>query len=465
MGEIRLGLGRITRLLAALGSPHEKLKAVIHVAGTNGKGSTCAFVGQMLTAAGLTTGRFSSPHFLHVTDAVCIDSVPIAEKDYTELSERIESTLRDYNPASNNSDADVDDYPTSFERECALALLYFAARNVDVAIIEVGLGGRLDATNVFKDALCVITPIAIDHKEFLGNSIGEIANQKAGIIHKTTSHCILAAQPFAETQRVIVDRINSLDSHTHLHHVVRHVSPIFTIDAGSHGESDGWVRASIFDATFDVRMPLLGEFQLENLATALCAITVFFTEYRPNLPKPSIDAIRCGITSTRWPGRLEILTPFPASHPSLSILADGAHNEHGAQSLRKYIDSSITLPPTVRTKVKILWIIGMKNDFDKIDKLVPTLIRHGDTVWTVGFESPVGMPWITAANGANIRQAVETHFPPDRATVDVVDVGTVGEALEKLKIEWSRIEKGNELLPTIVCCGSLYLMASLYRCF
>ncbi|KAJ3065431.1 hypothetical protein HDU98_011206, partial [Podochytrium sp. JEL0797] len=375
--SIRLGLQRIHRLLLLLDNPQDKLNAVIHVAGTNGKGSVCALLTTILhRAANLKTARFSSPHFIHPTDAITINNLPIPTKEYDSLNRHVESVAKAHMH---------EDPPSLFEMECAVAFLWFANERVDVAVIEVGLGGRLDATNVITNALWVLTSLAIDHTEFLGPTIREIATEKAGILHPPCSDCVVGVQhAFPEAKDVICARAREVGCR------------VWEVEAACERvvgrEGGNWVKGVVFGEEVVVDLPLLGTYQHTNLALALLTTTVFFTHKYPHLfpTPPTTLAIQNAIPHATWPGRMERIA---ISLGGPTLLADGAHNAHGARFLREYVDSEWPLGTPV------VWVVGMKRDLEKRDTVLKELVRSGDEVWTMGFESPVGMPWVKAMEG------------------------------------------------------------------
>ncbi|KAI9350099.1 Mur ligase [Obelidium mucronatum] len=461
MAEIRLGLERITNLLRLLENPHLSLKAVVHVAGTNGKGSVCALLASCFKESGLKTARFSSPHFLHPTDSICINGCPISLDTYSHLSDQIKSVVS----ASMHLDP-----PSNFEIECALAFLWFSMEKVDVAVIEVGLGGRLDATNVFTNALCVFTALAIDHTEFLGSTIQEIAAQKAGILHAPCTDCILGPQDsFPEAKDVIRARALEVGGCS-VWDVTKGCERVDVKEERTTTHKTNLVKGSVFGQDIIVDLPLLGLFQYNNLATVLETLTQFYcNKYKSLFPnQPSLETIKRGIESTTWPGRMEFISPpstaktlaTSSSSSSYRILTDGAHNEQGAECLRAYLDTMLT--ENYNLKTSIHWIIGMKNDKSKMQSLLRVLVRPGDVVWTVGFESPVGMPWIKCMDGSDIVKGVQElgYGNPVREVRGGVE--EVFEELEELvKLEQEQGKCGSDTL--FVVCGSLYLMASLHR--
>jgi dihydrofolate synthase / folylpolyglutamate synthase len=300
----KLGLDRITRLLNALGNPHLGARFV-HVAGTNGKGSTCALIESGLRAAGLKTGLFTSPHLLEPTERIQIGGSPISTAEFGAAFNQVHSASEELLRTGV-----LDLHPTYFETVTAMGLLAFRERNVDVAVIEVGLGGRLDATNVLVPQLAVITPIDFDHEAFLGKSLQAIAGEKAGILKRGVPAVFSTQRP--EAAQVLECRSSELGIE-----VIRAADrEISNLEVGAY--------ASEFDTDgLHIRCALAGEHQVGNAVTAIAALQ------RLGVPAP---AIQRGIAEATWPGRLERVSSAP------EIILDGAHNPAGARALARHIE-------------------------------------------------------------------------------------------------------------------------------
>ena len=302
----KLGLERITEVLEALGRPQDRTRFV-HVAGTNGKGSTCAMIASALQCAGRRTGLFTSPHLSEATERIQIDGEPISAARFAVAFERVHTAVEQL-----LSIGAIDLHTTYFETVTAMALLVFAEEAVDTVVLEVGLGGRLDATNVVTPELCVITPIDFDHEAFLGRSLEAIAGEKAGIL-KAGVTAIFARQR-SEAAAVLDLRAAQL------------CIPVARTEAWTIDNLEMDARGSRFLLSGELEMriecPLAGEHQVENAATAAVALT------RLGIAEPEITR---GIAQTRWPGRLERVSDRP------EIILDGAHNPAGARALAAYI--------------------------------------------------------------------------------------------------------------------------------
>lgn len=303
----KLGLERIRTTLAALGNPQDRLR-IVHVAGTNGKGSTCAMLESGLRAASRRTGLFTSPHLAEPTERIQIDGRPVSAERFARAFDRVhecvERMLRD---------GALDWHTTYFETVTAMAFLIFEEERVDDVVLEVGLGGRLDATNVVTPRLCVITPIDFDHEAYLGSSLESIAGEKAGILKPGVPAVFAPQRP--EAARVLDARAAELG--VPVTHVADWKIDDLQLDArGSRFTLSG-------ARTFPIVCPLAGEHQAQNAATAAVAL------WKAGIAD---DLIERGIAAARWPGRLEHVSEHP------EIILDGAHNPAGARALAAYID-------------------------------------------------------------------------------------------------------------------------------
>lgn len=300
----KFGLERIRAVLEALGRPQD-LCRFVHVAGTNGKGSTSAMIESGLRAAGMRTGLFTSPHLEQPTERIRIDGVPVTDAQFANAFNRVHACVEEMLAAGA-----IDLHTTYFETVTAMAMLIFAGEKTDRVVLEVGLGGRLDATNVVTPELCVITPIDFDHEAFLGKSLESIAGEKAGILKKGAG--AVFSRQRKEAAGVLEARARELDIEPRRTEDV----PLEDVVLGARGSSFQFGGLRIV-------CPLAGEHQVENAATAALA-----------LQQLRIDGkhIQKGIERAKWPGRLE----FVKSRPD--IILDGAHNPAGARALAAYID-------------------------------------------------------------------------------------------------------------------------------
>jgi len=290
----KLGLDRIRRLLEALDNPHQACHFV-HVAGTNGKGSTCAMIEAGLRACGVRTGLYTSPHLVEPYERIRIAGEPVPPEQFAAAFDTVHSVAEEMLRAGT-----LDLHPTYFETVTAMGFLLFREHQVDTVVLEVGLGGRLDATNVVHPKLCVITPISYDHQSFLGTTLEQIAAEKYGIL-KLGVPAVIAPQ-VAQVSRPVPlgPLIFAGDWLIENLHLTPHNSTFRT-------------------RGFVVTCPLAGEHQVENALTATVALHQL--GYPPT-----------GIAETTWPGRLERVSQKP------EIILDGAHNIAGTRALVKYIE-------------------------------------------------------------------------------------------------------------------------------
>lgn len=298
----KFGLGRIRTLLDALGQP-ERGQRFVHVAGTNGKGSTCGLMASALREQGLRTGLYTSPHLASPTERIQIDGSPITPEAFEAAFQKVHATAERL-IASGRMDA----HPSYFETITAMALLIFREQ-AEITVLEVGLGGRLDATNVVSPELCVITPVHFDHEAFLGNTLAAIAAEKAGILKPGVPLVMAAQEP--EAEQVILARAREMFCA-----VTRSARPApMEVEADARG-------SSFVSEGQRYRCPLAGRHQIENALTAVAACR------RLGLA-PAV--IARGFEAAHWPGRLEYVRANP------DFVLDGAHNPSGARALAAYI--------------------------------------------------------------------------------------------------------------------------------
>ncbi|MDL5057294.1 bifunctional folylpolyglutamate synthase/dihydrofolate synthase [Geitlerinema calcuttense] len=335
---VKLGLERVRQLLTDLGNPQQQVP-IVHVAGTNGKGSVCAYLSSVLTAAGYRTGRYTSPHLIDWTERICINGIPISTADFKALLWHVRETVeaKDYSP-------------TLFEVVTAAAWLYFAQQQVDIAVIEVGLGGRLDATNVCeKPLVSIITSISREHWQILGPTLADIAREKAGILKPECSAVVGVLPP--EAQAVVAARIQELNCPAIF------VPP--ALDLGS-GQAQFMPPPGLTEMTYPVS--LLGEMQLQNSALAIATLQLL-QQQGWHIPDTTIQQ---GMAQTQWAGRLQWY-----SWQNTRILIDGAHNPAAAQVLRQYIET------LGYAETQITWVMGMLSTKDHRD-IFQALLKPGN---------------------------------------------------------------------------------------
>ncbi|KAG7925960.1 hypothetical protein KL925_003722 [Ogataea polymorpha] len=401
---IDLQLNRVKTLLSKLDfSPTFK---VVHIAGTNGKGSVSSYVSHVLTAQGIRNGRLNSPHLLYKWDSVQINDKAVPQRDFAAAEEHVREV--DHRDNINC---------TEFEVLTCTALHMFNAKRVRVAVLETGLGGRLDATNVLAAAntLCTaITKIGLDHEHLLGSTLEKIAYEKAGII-KEGVPCVVDGSNKGSVLRTI-------------EHLARKKGSEYLPVSDSPAQKFERLGACLGD----FRTNLQGEYQQMNLSVALGILNVISR----SLPIGK-DAVELGIKNTSWPGRLQKLN-LKLRSDEVPVLLDGAHNSEAAEQLSKYLGSS--------RSTGVTFVIAMTSGKD-VSGLLQPLIKPQDTVIFTRFSEPVdGMPWIES-------YSPEELFNKARLTVD----STIQPNLE------AALSAAQNTQKPIVICGSLYLVAEVLR--
>ena len=319
------------KLLELLGNPQDKLK-IIHVAGTNGKGSVCSFIANSLHAQGYKVGLYTSPYLEKFTERIRINGENIPEEDVarivTLMREKIEQMVKE-----------GFSYPTEFEIETAMAFYYYWEQGVDYVALEVGLGGRYDATNVIKDSLAsVIVSLSLDHIGILGDTLGKIAYEKAGIIKP--NGLTISYKQKEEAAEVIKDVCKEQNSE------------YIEVDFDSINVKKSDVSSQMFDCTIDgekfedMEIQLIGDHQVNNAVLALTVLKAIRDKRGVEL---SNEAIKKGFHDTKWPGRIEKIKDNPV------FIIDGAHNEDGARSLTNALEKNFK-------GKKLTFLIGMLAD-------------------------------------------------------------------------------------------------------
>ncbi|MBE0426260.1 MAG: bifunctional folylpolyglutamate synthase/dihydrofolate synthase [Nitrospirae bacterium] len=400
---IKFGLENITQLMSAFANPHLSFLSV-HVAGTNGKGSTSAIIAAIFQTAGLKVGLFTSPHLINFTERIKVNGEEISGHEVINLTDEIKDITTKIG----------DFYPTFFEVVTAMAMLYFKRKNIDIAVIEVGMGGRLDATNIIMPEVSVITNISFDHKEFLGRSLKEIANEKAGIIKKGIPVLVSSQDP--EAMDVIKRKAEEKDAELYIYG--RNFFTALKKEDLSGISFDYRDNDSMLN---DLELPLIGLHQMENASVAIKTVkiisnkinskfspsptppikggesqgvTVEVGEHTPaplsrgDLPSPLAGEgkgegdnkplnpnwshfIRNGLKNVKWPGRLEIIEGQPL------ILIDGAHNPAASEAI------SISIKKVFMDKFKkIIIVLGIMSDKDIKGVMEPLLTVASEIILT-----------------------------------------------------------------------------------
>jgi len=416
-GALDLSLNRIKRVLKILKEPQEHVP-MIHVTGTNGKGSVCAYISSVLLEKGLKVGRFTSPHLIRWHECIQINNVDITDEELNDVLFEVHETTCAYNaPLS------------QFEALTVAAFLHFSRSNCDVNVIEVGMGGRDDATNVCNAPLMsIITSIGLDHMAFLGNTTSKIGENKAGII-KSGCPCIIPSTLVDEARETVANYARKLQSPLH---IVK--APAILLDESNQ------------IATFEgmkFRLPLLGEHQLMNSALAISALRLLAATLHSAKFNLTDEDIADGMYRVRWPARLQFI-----AWNNKRVLIDGAHNEDGGRALRQFIN---TLKCDDGSQLKVNWIMGMLSSKDHGQFFKETL-SPGDSLSVV----PVvpNVDWLFSADTTTLVDLARDICPQLR---DINEHGSVYDALDVLTAQHDSdgfVTAPNRL---IVVTGSLHL--------
>jgi dihydrofolate synthase/folylpolyglutamate synthase len=418
----KFNLENITVLDKRLGHPSRAYPSA-HIAGTNGKGSTAAFLESILRHAGLRTGLNTSPHLEKINERIRIDGKEISDEDFAAVFTRIHQTIEQL-----LADGKLRAHPTYFECVTAMALEHFAQQRVDFAVFEVGLGGRLDATNILVPTVTIITPIDFDHENFLGHSLHEIATEKAGILKPNIP--VVVAEQLPEAREVILNRAKELTCpviETSVAYRI-HEKPRSAQQTSSESFATGTSTATTVEISsgwsLDISPSLPGHFQVQNALNAIAAARVLVTRGS----RITDNAIASGISNTVWPGRLEKLQ----SHPDVYL--DGAHNPAAARELAAFLAQNFA-------SRKIWLIYGALRD-KSVDEVAGWLFPLAAEV---AFTEPRTPRAISASQLAEIAGYHTRHYEtiPDAETA-------LDHVLAKAEPE-----------DAIFVCGSLYLVGQL----
>lgn len=407
-----LGLDRMEELLRRLGNPQDDLK-VIHVAGTNGKGSVSKYLEEGLSACGYKMGLYTSPYIETFNERIRYDGADISDEDLEYYGQKVVS-------AAEAMVADGLDSPTEFEVVTAIAFLYFADRQADITILEVGLGGIGDSTNVVKSPLAsVITSISYDHMAQLGSSLAEIAVNKAGIIK--TGCPVIANVPQRDAAKIIARKAYAMGSRLY---------DISGIRAAVSDETPFSQKVSmeLYEKSYsDVEISMVGRHQAENLKTALATLEILRKSGAVKLDR---EALYEGLKRARQPGRFEVISEDPV------VIIDGAHNEAGAQALQE------TMAQHFAGK-KILLVAGILAD-KEIDSIVKFLTKITDHIIVTEPDNP-------------------RKLAAEKLAGHVADFGVAAEAVSDVEAAVHRAKELADGYDVILFAGSLYLIGDVRR--
>jgi dihydrofolate synthase / folylpolyglutamate synthase len=436
----KFDLAHMRVLLAALGHPENRFPTVL-VAGTNGKGSTAATLASILQASGLKTGLYTSPHLVRINERIRLNGEPISDDDFAMLHDVVDRTAERL-----VGEGDLPWHPSFFEMLTAIGFEYFARSRPDMVVLEVGMGGRLDATNVVEPRLSIITDIALDHQKYLGETVAEIAREKAGIIRPGGVVVMLSQLP--EANDVIGNAI--LDVSARAVNPVPYVPPVSpgssqylspsTPQTASSGPRQRYAL-EVLGKEIVVDSPLVGRHQLRNLALAIAAAEELHNQ---GMVQITPETIAQGIRETHWPGRFQVV---PGAGDNPEYVLDVAHNPAGAWALRSTL--SVAYPDLEsgdpRNGREITMVFGMMRDkaMREIAEILFPIARHV-------IVTPANNP--RSASPDEIRQAASRVA----AGIDIEEAEDVASALER-----AREIAGRGGL--VVVTGSIYIVGEAMR--
>ncbi len=366
---IKFGLDNIRKLTRAFDHPHTAYGS-IHVGGTNGKGTTSALIASILQHAGFRVGLFTSPHLVSFTERIKVDGQEITEREVMDLTGEIRDVV---------ARSEEDFSPTFFEVVVMMAFLYFERKQADVAVFEVGMGGRFDATNIITPLVSVITSIDYDHKEFLGETLQEIACEKAGIIKSGVP--VVASLQEREPMEVIKQKAHEMNAELYTFgedfwsFLKRETTSEICFDYHSRNGLE----------FLDVRLPLAGGYQMHNASVAIKAATIALERLQfgvvQNQKDRIISVIRGGLAEPQWPGRLEMI------HESPPIVIDGAHNPAAANALSRALKRNY-----LEEYKRLIIVIGIMGDKDARGIIEPLLPLASEVIFTAPQYSRAAAP-------------------------------------------------------------------------
>jgi len=428
----KFDLAHMRVLLAALGHPENRFPTVL-VAGTNGKGSTAATLASILQASGLKTGLYTSPHLVRINERIRLDGKPIGDDDFALLHDVVDRTAERL-----VGEGDLPWHPSFFEMLTAICFEYFARSRPDMVVLEVGMGGRLDATNVVEPRLSIITDIALDHQKYLGETVGEIAREKAGIIRP--GGIVVTLPQLPEANDVIGNTI--LDVGARAVNAVPYVPPVSpgssqylvpsTQETASSGARQRYSLA-VLGKEIVVDSPLVGRHQLRNLALAIAAAEELHNQGTAQITPETIAE---GIRETRWPGRFQVV---PAVGDNPEYVLDVAHNPAGVWALRS------TLSAAYQNNREIIMVFGVMRD-KAVQEITEILFPIAEHVIVTRANNP------RSASPDEIRQAAARVA----AGVDIDEAEDVASALERAR----KVAGAGGL---VVVTGSIYVVGEAMR--
>jgi len=424
----KFDLAHIRVLLAALGHPENRFPTVL-IAGTNGKGSTAATLASILQASGLKTGLYTSPHLVRINERIRLNGTAIDDDDFALLHDVVDRTAERL-----VGEGDLPWHPSFFEMLTAMGFEYFARSRPDMVVLEVGMGGRLDATNVVEPRVSIITDIALDHQKYLGETVAEIAHEKAGIIRP--GGIVVTLPQLPEANSVIGNTI--LDVGARAVNAVPYVPPVSPSSGQWPVASGQWQRypLDVMGTQIMIESPLVGRHQLRNVALAIAAAEELHNQGTVQITP---ETIARGIRETQWPGRFQVA---PAAGDNPEYVLDVAHNPAGAWALRSTLSAAYGDPGNGREMTMVFGVMRDKAVREITEILFPI----------------AGRVILTHANNPRSASPAEIRHAAARvaAGIDIEEAEDVASALDR-----AREVAGSGGL--VVVTGSIYIVGEAMR--
>ena len=493
--KIDLTLDRIQRLATYL-PPYTR--PTCHITGTNGKGSVTALLSSIFLASfpPLSVGRFNSPHLVSIYDSILIDDEPVTHDDYSRARAEVQTADRDHSVCA-----------SSFELLVMTALRIFECKRLDVVVIEVGMGGRLDATNIIPDnavLVSALTAVDLDHQYFLGDTVEEIAREKAGIARRGKPF-VVGRQKHPTVLSAVEEVLHRLEESSDPNLPISISAQTLTeIESGKPQPGESFflpsniesmfsrsVLLSLNDDTIVAKLSLYGDHQLDNLGIVISIISTLLKHpsclrMLPHDIRTRItsETVSRGISSTKWPGRLSFHTitlpkilpndtePIERGQCSLIVLADGAHNPASSETLRRFINQVLGHRENNSQPISLTFVLALSYSPPKtpLQTLSPLLLppfpsgKVKITIALVEFTPPEGMPWVRPVPPSDVRQAIAQLVPDVEVRVPNHDGnGSEGQVLWALRWAAEMQESVSDEQGLVVVAGSLYLVADFYR--
>ncbi len=448
----KTGPDNLKKLLEKLGRPDRSFR-VIHIAGTNGKGSVARLISESLINAGHITGLFTSPHMLRINERISVDRTDISDGYFCRLSNELMERIEEFVEEGNV-------HPSFFEFVFLMSVMYFAEQKVEYAVMETGLGGRLDATNILESDISVITSIGMDHMQYLGNTIEEIAYEKAGIIKDRKPVVYNIPNPAA--REVIENRAGELGSP--MYNAGNVTVTLKNLKADS-GKIDFSLDCGYYSVD-NLELRSLAMYEVENAVTALTALyalsncdqesgSFIDSEQDQTIKKNRFDRLKASFKKAasdfEWTGRMEFVRP--------NVLLDGAHNVPAVERLLDSLDK--LLPLIDPTKVKLLFAVAKDKDYDSIIRLMMKRLNI-DTIYVTGIEGDRKTELSTVEDifRKYLNDADNEHDAGDEQYIKKTDEVTINK-IPSIETAYHTAKAELDKDELLICMGSLYLIADI----